>query len=178
MKRPDRPAGGIKSKVRGVVRGIRITRHKAMLRGKLSTGENVIIGANAVLLPPNFLRIGDNVAIGRDFHLESNLEIGSEVLISSRVAIVGNDHSFSAPNKSVYWAGRNPPATAVLEGDNLIGFGVTIVGNVRIGHGCIVGAGAVVTSDLPPNTVCVGIPAKPIRNRFPSDKANSEKQVA
>ncbi len=52
--------------------------------------------------------------------------------------------------------------------DNLIGHKATIIGNVRIGKGCIVGAGSVVTKDLPPNTICCGVPARPIRDRFPA----------
>jgi acetyltransferase-like isoleucine patch superfamily enzyme len=130
-------------------------------------GNNVWFGAAADLHPPDFARFGDNVAVGRDFYLETNLEVGSDVLISSKVSFVGNDHRFDDPTKTVFWTGRLPPTTIHLEGDNLIGFGVIVVGDVRIGRGCVVGTGAVVTKDLPPNSICVGVPAKPIRSRFP-----------
>lgn len=112
---------------------------------------------------------GDNVAVDHEFFVATNLEMVSDTLVLGRVSIVGNDHRFNGPTKSVYWAGRYPPATVHLEGDNLIGFGATIVGNVRIGKGCIFGAGAVVTRDLPANTICVGTSARPIKNRFQED---------
>jgi acetyltransferase-like isoleucine patch superfamily enzyme/glycosyltransferase involved in cell wall biosynthesis len=165
--RPDRRLTPALEPVRTAFRTLRNLRHKARLRDKLRFGRNVTIGKRAYLNPPGFITLGENISIGADFHLESNLEAGSDILISSRVAFVGDDHRFDDPTSSVYWSGRNEPATVVLEGDNLIGFGVTVIGNVRIGRGCIVGSRAVVTADLPPNTVCVGVPARPIRDRYP-----------
>lgn len=94
------------------------------------------------------------------------------MLISSGVSFVGNDHRFDIPGKSIIWGGRLPASTIIVEGDNLIGFGVTIVGDVRIGKGAIVGAGAVVTRDLPPGMICVGVPAKPIKPRWPQENTD------
>ncbi len=165
-QRPDRPISSALVPVRSAVRALRLFCLKARFGRKLQMGKNVYFGCRALMVPPEFVRFGDNVALGSDFHLETNLVVGSDVLISSRVAIIGNDHRFDDPDTSIFWAGRYPPSTVYIEGDNLIGFGVTIIGNVRIGKGCIVGARAVVTTDLPPNTVCVGIPAKPIGLRF------------
>ncbi len=166
--RPDKIISGPLKPIRAVLRGLRMLRHKLSLRGKLSLGENVFFGKRCYLAPPQFLRVGNNVAIGMGTFVETNLEIGDDVLISSLVSFVGNDHRFDDPSQTVYWAGRLPPSTVVLEGDNLIGHKTTIVGNVRIGRGCIVGAGAVVTKDLPPNTICAGVPARPLRERFPN----------
>jgi acetyltransferase-like isoleucine patch superfamily enzyme len=147
-----------------------MVRWRLVLGRRLRVGENVSIGAEAVLLSPNELTIGSNVSIGREFHVETDLEIGGEVLISSRVAIVGRDHRFDDPHHSVYWAGRLAPGKVVLEGDNLIGFGTIVIGPARIARGCIVGAGSVVVGDLPPNTICAGVPARPIRSRYPGHR--------
>lgn len=165
---PDRPIGAAWRPLRRVLRGWRLAYQRLRLRGRLSVGRNVILGPSARLLPPQFLRLGDNVAIGAEFHLEANLEVGPDVLISSRVAVVGRDHSFDDPERSVFWAGRLAPGSVTLEGDNLIGYGTIIVAPARIGHGCIVGAGSVVVGDLPPDTVCAGVPARPIRARYAS----------
>ena len=166
LERPDRPLATHLAYIRKLVRWSRVAYLKVRLRKKLVSGNNVYFGKHTHILPPSVARFGDNVAVGYEFFVETNLEVGSDVLISSRVSIVGNDHRFDDPTKSIFWAGRYPPATVYLEGDNLIGSGATIVGDVRIGKGCIVGAGAVVTGDLPANTICVGVPAKPIKNRF------------
>lgn len=141
---------------------------KLLLRGRFSIGRNVNLGAGVVILSPDSARLADNVYIGRRFHAETNLEVHSDVLISSNVAVVGNDHRFDDTSLTVTSQGRTKPPLVILEGDNLVGFGTIIVGPVRIGRGCIIGAGSVVTRDLPPYTVCVGVPAKPIRDRFRS----------
>jgi acetyltransferase-like isoleucine patch superfamily enzyme len=168
-KRPDRPIPRILQPLRSTVRSWRCAKYRLLLGRRLTLGSGVQFGADAVLLPPEHLRIGNNVAIGRSFHLEANLFVGPDVLISSRVAIIGNDHLFDTKEETVFWAGRNSPSTVYLEGDNLIGFGTTIIGSVRVGRGTIVGARSVVTTDLPPNTVCVGVPARPIRERSPGE---------
>ena len=54
----------------------------------------------------------------------------------------------------------------MIESDTWIGCNVTILPGVTIGQGCVIGAGSVVTTPLPPYTVCVGSPCKPIKTRF------------
>lgn len=51
--------------------------------------------------------------------------------------------------------------------DVWLGHGVLVMPGVSIGTGAVVGAGAVVTKDIPPYTIAVGVPAKPLRPRFP-----------
>jgi acetyltransferase-like isoleucine patch superfamily enzyme len=99
-------------------------------------------------------------------HIETALEIGDDVLISSYVGFVGNDHPFDDSTTTVFSQGRATQSTIRLEGDNLIGFGAVIVGNVTIGKGAIIGARSVVTRDVPPNTVSYGTPAKVRRQRY------------
>lgn len=166
MNSPYRPVPGPVAALRRLVRWARFARLRVLSGNRLEVGKGVTFGADVVLIPPEFARFGDNVAVGRGFHLETNLVAGSDILFSSYVSIIGNDHKFDDDSASVFWAGRAEPATVIIEGNNLIGFGATIIGNVTIGRGCIVGARAVVTKDLPPDTVCIGSPAKVIRRRY------------
>jgi acetyltransferase-like isoleucine patch superfamily enzyme len=53
-----------------------------------------------------------------------------------------------------------------IESDSWLGANVTLLPGVTIGQGCIVGAGSVVNKSLPPYTICVGVPCKPIKTRF------------
>lgn len=52
---------------------------------------------------------------------------------------------------------------AHIERGSLIGIGATVLNGVRVGQGSIVGAGAVVAKDVPPRSLVLGIPAKPLR---------------
>lgn len=61
----------------------------------------------------------------------------------------------------------------VIGNDVWIGYEAVILAGVTIGDGAIIGARAVVTKDVPPYTVVGGVPAKPIRKRFPDDTINA-----
>ena len=163
---PDRPIFSFLLPIRQAVRLIRLGKHILLLRHKLKLGHNIVFGKDALLQPPEFMEIGNNVYFGPWFVLQSNLKVGDDVLFSSRVACISNDHAYDDANKSIIDQGRLKPNTITIEGDNLIGFGTIIVGDVRIGKGCIIGAGSVVTKDLPPYTICAGVPAKPIKMRY------------
>jgi acetyltransferase-like isoleucine patch superfamily enzyme len=169
-QQPYRKLSGPLSLARDAVRALRLVRHKARLRGKLVAGSNVQFGPGALLSPPTRLEVGNNFATGADLHVSTNLVVGDDVLISSKVAFVGNDHRIDLPEQTVFWSGRLPENTVYLEGDNLIGYGTIVVGNVRIGRGAIVGAGSVVTRDLPPYTICAGVPARVLKPRFPDSE--------
>ena len=119
--------------------------------------------------------IGENVSISRWSHISAitHIEIGSHTLIGSNVFIADHNHgSYSGPSQS---SPGNPPARrdlggggAVIIGENVwIGDNATILGPVHIGNGAIVGANAVVTSDIPPETIVGGIPARPIKKYSP-----------
>jgi acetyltransferase-like isoleucine patch superfamily enzyme len=96
----------------------------------------------------------------------TNAVIGDDVMISAAVAFVGNDHAFDDPHETIHSQGSLPRSTVRLQGNNLIGYGTIVLGNVTIGRGTIVGAGSLVTNDLPPAVVCVGRPARPVRSRY------------
>lgn len=163
---PYRPVARWLSLMRDSVRFMRILRMKLVLGRKLKIGKDCVVARGCFFAPPDRFELGNKVAVGAYFHLEQNLVIGDDVLISCYVSVIGNDHPFDDPSFTVYSSPRGPASTVILEGDNLIGFGSTIIGNVRIGKGCIIGAKSVVTRDMPPYTVCAGSPARPIRKRF------------
>ncbi|TKD14649.1 CatB-related O-acetyltransferase [Rhodobacter capsulatus] len=63
-------------------------------------------------------------------------------------------------------AGNIPNLGVVIGSDVWIGRDTIIQAGVRIGHGAVIGTRALVTSDIEPYTIAVGIPAKPLRKRF------------
>lgn len=141
-----------------------VFRAKSLL-GTLQIGKHFVVGPRARVARGVAVTIGDRVNIGADVTIETNLVIRDDVMVSSHVAFIGNDHDFSDPARTIQQQAGLPRSRIELGGDNLIGFGSIILGNVTIGHGAIVGAGSLVTTDLPPNWVAVGRPAKPVRMR-------------
>jgi len=120
---------------------------------------------------PGTAEIGDNVFITDGAHISvaGSLKIGDGALIGPRVIILGGDHETTVIGKRLYELkeGKNYPMT--IGKDVWIGAGVIILKAVNIGEGAIIGAGSLVTRDIPPYTVAVGHPARPVKKRFSDD---------
>jgi acetyltransferase-like isoleucine patch superfamily enzyme len=126
------------------------------------------------------LRIGNYVYIGKQVHIEADCEIGNFVLIANRVAIVGRyDHDFRVvgfPVRFAPWIGSDRFVSSrkkdavVIEDDVWIGYGAIILTGVKVGRGAIVGAGSLVTKDIEPYTIAIGVPAHFVGKRFSSNK--------
>jgi acetyltransferase-like isoleucine patch superfamily enzyme len=160
--------------VREALRFARLRRAKSRGPAHFTYGNAISLARGADVRSPHYFELGDHVSIGKNFTCEVDTRIGSYVLISSNVSIIGNDHPFTDRSVTVYEAPRLDDSTVEIGSDVLIGFGTIIVGTVRIGSGCIVGAGSVVVRDLPPYTICAGVPAKPLKPRYLDDVRTPE----
>jgi acetyltransferase-like isoleucine patch superfamily enzyme len=115
--------------------------------------------------------IGKKVYVGEDFlvvHLISerscHLIIGDRVAIGPRVtAILSSDANWSRLMDQFEYI----KSTIILEEDCWIGAGVILLPGVSIGKGAVVGAGSIVTKDVPPFTVVAGNPAKEVKKLNP-----------
>lgn len=109
------------------------------------------------------LSIGDNCHIGKDVLLDlaNKITISNNVTISMRCSIITH---FDVGDSSLRLNGFPRKDGDVLIKDNVyLGCGVTVLHGVTIGENSLIGAGAIVTGDIPPNSIAVGIPAKVIR---------------
>ncbi len=87
------------------------------------------------------------------------------------------EYGFAATDDEEFFAWRRAHAVTIGH-DVWIGHGATIMPGVTVGTGAVVGAGAVVTKDLAPYTIAVGVPARPLRPRFPVDVAEKLLAIA
>lgn len=126
-----------------------------------------------MLWAPRSLKIGNDVYIGKHSTIEVDGVIGDSVLIANAVGVVGRrDHDAREVGTDVRhsrWVGDAPDELSdpvSIGSDVWIGYGAIILSGVNIGDHCIVGAGAVVTSDIPANSIAVGQPARVVGERF------------
>jgi acetyltransferase-like isoleucine patch superfamily enzyme len=149
-----------------------IRSHTVIYAGNI-IGDNFQTGHNVLIREDN--KIGCNVSIGSGSNIEHHLEINDGVRIHSHVFIP----EFTVLEKKA-WIGPSvvmtnaphpccPKAKECLRGPRIkkgarIGANSTILPAVEIGQEALVGAGSVVVSDVAPQTVVVGNPAKKVKN--------------
>ena len=92
------------------------------------------------------------------------LKIGRDCLIASHSSIYAHNHTFADPTQEIVDQGINYKGI-IIEDDCWLGSGVRVVDGVTIGKGSVIGAGAVVTKDISPYSIAVGVPAKVISKR-------------
>ncbi len=151
--------------------------HPLLIKGKgtISFGKNVQIGVIAspnyyshytyleVRYPDSTISIGDNVAINNAFSVVafSKITISDNVLIGVNCCVIDNDgHDLAYNNRAVA-----PESAAVFIGKNVfLGDNVTLLKGVHIGENSVIGNRALVTKDIPANSIAAGVPAEVIRS--------------
>ncbi|UCC14680.1 MAG: acyltransferase [Gammaproteobacteria bacterium] len=123
-------------------------------QGNVTVGERTWVG-------PYCLIYGNGgVDIGADVLIAAHTSINTVSHIAERTDIPMNDQGI-----------RCDPI--VIQDDVWIGLNCTILQGFTIGHGSIIGAGAVVTRDIPPGSIAVGTPARVVKQRQQSDVADA-----
>ena len=113
------------------------------------------------------MRIGKSSEIGERCRISiaNSLEIGEKVLLSPNVYITDCDHEYRNVDVPVIDQGVVQRGQKVSIGEgSYIGINTVIVGNVKIGKHCVIGANSVVTKDVPDYCVAVGSPARVIKD--------------
>lgn len=133
----------------------------------LDIGKGTIIHEYVALKSPGYgrIHIGRNCKINRFNQVEGeDVHIGNNVVFGPAVHVVGADHNFKK-GKLIRSQGGTP-APIRIEDDVWLASKVIVLKGVKIGRGSVVGASAVVTKDIPPYSIAIGIPAKVIKKRM------------
>jgi acetyltransferase-like isoleucine patch superfamily enzyme len=124
----------------------------AIIREQCSIGRRCKVGQNAVLV--------HNVVVGDDSYVGNLVDLAGDTMVGSRVfigacTVTANTNSFGSD-----YQGEPDRCAVRIEDDSRIGIGARLLPGVVIGRHSTVGAGAVVTRNVPPNATVMGIPAK------------------
>lgn len=123
------------------------------------------------------VRIGDRSGIGVNCRLHGPVVIGRNVMMGPDVVVLAVNHRFADPVPMID-QGYDLPRPVTIEDDVWIGTRSIILPGVTIGSGAIIGAGAVVTKSVPPNSVVGGNPARLIRFREAHEATDPEGAAA
>jgi len=140
---------------------LRLGRH-----GKLNIGPEVFLDHDASLECLWQLDIGARTIIGHHCTLaaKERIQIGEDCLLAEMVSIRDHDHRFDDFDAPIRVQGAS--CAPVVIGNNVwLAARVVVIKGVSIGDGAIVGAGAVVTKDIPAGAIAVGVPARVIKMR-------------
>lgn len=105
------------------------------------------------------------------------LKIGSCCKITAGVTILTHDYSFSVLRPVYHFSTNDCPGYTIIGDNCFIGIGACIMGGVKLGNNVIVATHAVVTKDVPDNSVVAGVPAKVICTLDDYYKRKKENQI-
>ena len=125
------------------------------------------LGPGASIEPPFYCDYGSNIAVGERFYANTGcvvldceaVEIGARVKLGPLVQLLAVSHPLDAAQRALGLEYGEP----ISIGDDVwIGGGAILLGGLTIGDRAVVGAGSVVTRDVPADAVVAGNPARPL----------------
>ena len=126
------------------------------------------VSKNSYVAPD--VRMGPHSFVNTRCYVEYNTDIGKYTLLGPSVSVVGGDHITDRAGTPMVFAGRPEQPHTNIGDDAWIGQSSVIMAGVTIGRGAIVGAGTVVTKDVPPYEIHVGVPNRKLKDRFSTDE--------
>lgn len=126
-----------------------VTGHHALIREETVVGENVLVGTNVVV--DGATTIGDHVSMQTAAYVPRETKIGSEVFLGPSATLLNDPYPVRT---DVDLCGPR------IEDGVSIGANATILPGVTVGEGAFIAAGAVVTDDVPAETLAAGVPAE------------------
>jgi acetyltransferase-like isoleucine patch superfamily enzyme len=125
-----------------------VTGHHALIREETVIGSDVLVGSQVVI--DGASTIGDGVSLQTGAYVPRETTIGDRVFLGPRATLLNDSYPIRT---DVELEGPT------LEDDVSIGANATVLPGVTVGEGAFVAAGAVVTADVPPERLAIGVPA-------------------
>ncbi len=145
-----------------IIRPIRSAIAKSCLD---NAGREVNIEQGANFGNGDGISIGDYSGIGVDCSVRGPLLIGNNVMMGPEVIIITANHGFERIDIPMMVQGSSPRKKVIIGNDVWIGTRAIILPGITIGNGVIIGAGSIVTKDIPDYAIAAGNPARIVRYR-------------
>ena len=148
-------------------------------------------GEGAYLQGPVYFDYGVFTKVGKNFYANFNftvldvcpVTIGDNVFVGPNVSILAPKHPLCFEDRNAYigekgYATDKEYGAPVTIGDNCwIAGNVTITAGAKIGNGCVIGAGSVVTGTIPDNTLAYGVPRRAVRQNTEADRLEFKNEL-
>lgn len=141
------------------------------------------VGAHVTIRPPFYVDYGRHISVGDHVFMNWNCQIldtapvivGDYTQLAPGVTLATAHHPIDPVARGAYWECGDP----ITIGKNVwLGTNVVVLPGVTIGDNTVVGAGSIVTRDLPANVVAVGSPARVVRDITEADRVPASKLPA
>lgn len=137
----------------------------------MMVGDNTILSNNVMLsCKDGTISIGNDVGINSQSVVQSTngnaVSIGNDCIIGQRCLIIGGGNYDICDRESLIRTSPISDDGGVSLANNVwLGANVSVLGGVTVGQGSIAGAGAVISRSIPPFSLCMGVPARVVRER-------------
>lgn len=130
------------------------------------------LGYSSELIKPRFISVGNNFFSGPRCYISTNryarISIYDDVMFGPEVMILGGNHDFQFLDNHMIHNSKDVPSSEpiTIESGVWVGARTIILSKSFLSEGCVVGAGSLVNSYIPPYVIATGFPAKRFRRRF------------
>ena len=140
---------------------------EALDDGRLRIGEGTLLepGCWLTMGPEAEIEIGADCFLNRNTMLAAleRIEIGDHTMLANGCFVGDAAHRFDDPETPITQQGFTSKGPVRIGSNCWLGVNVVVTSGVTIGDRCVIGANSVVTTDLPPNTIAAGAPARVLK---------------
>jgi maltose O-acetyltransferase len=140
-----------------------------------SCGYGIVVKQHCYIGSGTGLRIGHRSQLGHNARIDQHVHIGDDVVMGPDIVIMTNAHAFEDPDIPINQQGHLGNRPVTIGNDVWIGTRVIIMPGVTIGDHAVIGAGSVVTKNIPAYGIVAGNPARVLRLR--GDRKNNPSGV-
>jgi acetyltransferase-like isoleucine patch superfamily enzyme len=145
-------------------------------RDGIEFGDNVMIGPYSVVRASVLSNLGAGIRMGKGSSVDAYsyigaagpIVIGENVIMGQHISFHAENHNYDRVDIPIKHQGTRRQGI-VIEDDCWVGANTTFLDGARVGRGCVIAAGSLVRSEIPPYSIVVGAPARVLKSRLATE---------